>query len=57
LEQQRQIQDKYKELKSLQSTEKLTPEQEQDLQEQIQKLVDLYTQNKETLALLTTTIE
>lgn len=57
LEQQRQIQDKYKELKSLQSSEKLTPEQEQDLQEQMSKLIELYTQNKETLALLTTTIE
>lgn len=57
LEQQRQIQEKYKELKTLQDTEKLTPEQAQDLQEQVQRLVDLYTQNKETLALLTTTIE
>ena len=57
LEQQRQIQEKYKELKNLQSTENLTVEQSQDLQDQVERLIGLYTQNKETLALLTTTIE
>lgn len=57
LEQQRQIQEKYKELKAIAQNEELTNEQSQELQNQIDKLLALYTKNKETLALLTTTIE
>lgn len=57
LEQQRQIQEKYKELKELYNHEKLTEDQKQELEEQIQKLTNLYKQNKDTLATLTTTID
>lgn len=57
LGQQRQIQEKYKELKELYNHKDLTDDQKQELEEQIQKLTDLYKQNKDTLATLTTTID
>ena len=54
--QQKQIQDKYKELKDLYATNQLTDEQKQELQVQMQKLSDLYSQNKQTLLMLSTTV-
>jgi len=59
-DQQQQIQIKYQELKALYNGEwaqKLNIEQKQQVQEQMQKLSDLYTQNKQTLTLLTTNID
>ncbi len=58
-DQQNQIQSKYKELKNLyseQNGQKLTIEQKQQVGDQMQKLSDLYTQNKQTLAMLSTNI-
>lgn len=54
--QQQQIQTKYKELKELLNTQNLTQNQQQEIHEQMQKLSDLYSQNKATLASLTTNI-
>jgi len=56
LSQQEQIQNKYKELKELLTNESLTENQKNEIQEQMQKLSDLYSQNKTTLAALTTNI-
>lgn len=54
--QQQQIQTKYKELKELLNTQNLTENQQNEVREQMQKLSDLYSQNKATLASLTTSI-
>jgi len=54
--QQQQIQAKYKELKELLNSQELTQNQQSEVQEQMQKLSDLYSQNKATLASLTTNI-
>ena len=54
--QQHQIQTKYKELKELLNSQELTQNQQSEVQEQMQKLSDLYSQNKATLASLTTNI-
>ena len=56
MSQQQQIQEKYKELKDLLSTQDLTQSQQEEIHEQMQKLSDLYSQNKATLASLTTNI-
>lgn len=56
LAQQRQIQEKYKELKELYTTNQLTDDQKQELQVQMQKLSDLYNQNKQTLIMLSTAV-
>lgn len=56
MSQQQQIQTKYKELKELLHTQNLTQNQQQEVYEQMQKLSDLYSQNKATLASLTTSI-
>lgn len=56
LAQQRQIQEKYKELKDLYTTNQLTEDQKQELQIQMQKLSDLYSQNKQTLLMLSTAV-
>ena len=58
-DQQNRIQSKYKELKILyseQNGQKLNIEQKQQVGDQMQKLSDLYTQNKQTLAMLSTNI-
>ena len=54
--QQQQIQEKYKELKELLQDWWLTQNQQDEIHEQMQKLSDLYSQNKATLATLTTNI-
>lgn len=54
--QQKQIQEKYKELKELLNTQDLTQNQKEEIHEQMQKLSDLYSHNKATLASLTTNI-
>ncbi len=54
--QQEQIQEKYKELKSLYETHNLDLGQKEQIQEQMWKLSTLYTQNKQTLATLTSNI-
>lgn len=54
--QQLQIQEKYKQLKALLQNEWLTKNQQEEVHEQMQKLSDLYSQNKATLASLTTSI-
>ena len=54
--QQQQIQAKYKELKELLNTQNLTENQQNEVHEQMQKLSDLYSQNKATLASLATNI-
>ena len=59
-DQQQQIQSKYQELKALyawESDQKLNIEQKQQVEVQLKKLSDLYTQNKQTLALLSTNID
>lgn len=56
MSQQHQIQEKYKELKALLQNETLTENQQQEVHEQMQKLSDLYSQNKATLTSLTTNI-
>ena len=56
MSQQHQIQEKYKELKALLQNETLTENQQQEIHEQMQKLSDLYSQNKATLTSLTTNI-
>ncbi len=54
--QQEQIQAKYKELKELLQDSELTDNQKDEIHDQMQKLSDLYSQNKSTLATLTTNI-
>lgn len=54
--QQLQIQEKYKQLKVLLQNEGLTQNQKEEVHEQMQKLSDLYSQNKATLTSLTTNI-
>ena len=54
--QQLQIQEKYKQLKALLQNGWLTENQQSEVHEQMQKLSDLYSQNKATLASLTTNI-
>lgn len=56
MSQQQQIQEKYKELKELLKDEDLTPNQQQEIKEQMQNLSDLYSQNKLALATLQTNI-
>jgi len=56
MSEQTQIQNKYKELKSLLLSEKLTPNQIAEIKEQMQNLSDLYSHNKETIAALSTNI-
>ncbi len=57
LSQQSQIQEKYKELKSLLEKESLDETQIQQVKDQMDKLSNLYSQNKVTLAELSTNIE
>lgn len=54
--QQEQIQWKYKELKELLQNPELTDNQKDEIHDQMQRLSDLYSQNKSTLATLTTSI-
>ena len=54
--QQQQIQEKYKQLKELSQNWGLTQNQQNEVHEQMQKLSDLYSKNKATLATLTTNI-
>ena len=54
--QQEQIQSKYKELKELLENPELTDNQKEEIHDQMQKLSDLYSHNKATLATLTTNI-
>lgn len=56
MSQQQEIQNKYKELKSLLADETLTDTQRNEIHEQMQKLSDLYSYNKSTLAALSTDI-
>lgn len=56
MSQQQEIQNKYKELKSLLADETLTDAQREEIHEQMQKLSDLYSYNKSTLAALSTDI-
>ena len=56
MSQQQQIQEKYKELKELLQDWWLTQNQKDEIHEQMQKLSDLYSQNKVTLASLTTNV-
>jgi negative regulator of replication initiation len=56
MSQQQEIQSKYKELKSLLADETLTDAQKEEIHEQMQKLSDLYSYNKSTLAALSTDI-
>lgn len=54
--QQTQIQQKYQELKDLYQNNELNIEQKQQVHDQMKKLSDLYTQNKQTLAMIATNI-
>ena len=56
MSQQEQIQWKYKELKELLQNPELTDNQRDEIHDQMQKLSDLYSHNKATLATLTTNI-
>lgn len=56
MSEQTQIQNKYKELKSLLLSENLTENQVAEIKEQMQNLSDLYSHNKETIAALSTNI-
>ena len=56
MSQQHQIQEKYKQLKDLLQNGNLTENQTSEIREQMQKLSDLYSQNKATLTSLTTNI-
>jgi negative regulator of replication initiation len=56
MSQQEQIQSKYKELKELLENPELTDNQKEEIHNQMQKLSDLYSHNKATLATLTTNI-
>lgn len=53
---QTEIQNKYKELKSLLLSEELTQNQIAEVKEQMQNLSDLYSHNKETIAALSTNV-
>lgn len=56
MSQQEQIQWKYKELKELLENPELTDNQKEEIHDQMQKLSDLYSHNKATIATLTTNI-
>lgn len=54
--QQQEIQEKYKELKELYTNDQLDADQKEEIAEQMQKLSTLYSENKATIAMLTSDI-
>jgi len=56
MSQQKEIQEKYKELKELYTNEQLDENQKSEITEQMEKLSALYSENKATIAMLTSTV-